>query len=487
MPSPGGRPSHGSSSGAGRAIPTGGPSGPAVITGLSSSGSSGYFVDQYNNPRPAFIDAVWPIAYSAGRAGGANTYQADITTYVSTRSSQGYTGFECNLLPNAEYVAFTGNNAAGHPPFNTGTDPSSGLNSAYWTVVDYLVTTAASYGMTCFFNMLMGEDVASGVAGSWTTTQQTAWGNAVASRYLNNKNIIWMVDDDGGIGNGGGVGELQNILTGIRNAGDTRPIGAENDTETTSRVVMKTLATAADATLPPSYNWVYSYNVAYLGVEIAYQESSAIPVLRGDGLYYDSGLTSGLEDLVQRNHLWWSLCSGSRGYSSGITDGGWGAFASSTWSNGLTMGGADESGTAGDYQVNVFPAVSSYFKSLSGWQKLIPDTGNSFITAGRGTKATAFTEGQGSGTSYQGTTADTYVAGSIAADGSIALIYFSPGVSTTITIDQTKMQNGYTATWVDPCNCTTSSTATGSTYTKPASANSAGGTHDHDWVLLLKH
>jgi hypothetical protein len=444
------------------------------ITGLSGSTSADYFTDQNGHPKWAWIDAVWPIVYGAGN--NTQTYQQDITQYLSTRATQGYTGFECNLLPNGEYETFTGTNAGGFHPFVTGTDPASGLNSSYWAVTDYLLTTAQSHGMTCFMNLLMGEDLASGVAGSWTSGQKTAFGNAVATRYASQPNIVWMINDDGGVD----LTTMQNVLTGVRNAGDTRFIACENDTETTSRTVMKTGASAAGSSLPPQYNWVYSYNVAYLGVMDAYAEASPIPVLRGDGLYYAT-LGNNLDDLVMRNHLWWSVASGSRGFSGGVTDGGWGAFTAG-WAAGLTLADG-ESGTAGDYQNNVFPAVTTYLGSLPGWQKLAPDTSNAFITAGRGTKATAFNEGLGSGTAYTGSSPDTYVAGSVAADGSLAVIYFSPGVSTTITINQAKMQAGYTATWVDPANVSTSSTATGSTYTKPASANSAG---DHDWVLVLE-
>jgi Protein of unknown function (DUF4038) len=477
MPAPGGGPSHGASSGAGHPLQSG-PSGPAVITGLSGSTSAAHFQDQYGNPRWAWVDAVWPVVYRAGAAGGANTYQSDITTYISTRASQGYTGFECNFLPNGEYAAYTGKNAGGAYPFTGGAsqDPATGLNNTYWQVADYLISTAAGHGMTIFANLLMGEDLASGVAGSWTGTQKTAYGQAVAGRYLSSPNLVWMMGDDGGVD----AATASDIMTGVRNAGDTRPVAFENDTETTSFEALKTGAAEPWASSGYiGYNWVYSYNVAYLGVEYAYANDS-VPVLRGDGLYYDS-LGNGLDDLVMRNHLWWSVASGSRGFSGGVLDGGWGAFAPG-WQGSLTITDG-ESGTSGDYQGAVFPAVTSYLAALPGWQKLIPDTGNTFLTAGRGTRATAYTEGQGSTPAYTGSPADSYVAGSVAPDGSLAVIYFSPGVTTTVTIDQAKMHGGYTASWVDPANCVTSGTSAGSTYTKPASANSAG---DHDWVLVLR-
>ena len=106
--------------------------------------------------------------------------------------------------------------------------------------------------MTCFMNLLMGEDLASGVAGSWTSGQKTAFGQAVATRYLSQPNIVWVINDDGGVD----ITSMQNVLLGVRNAGDTRFIACENDTETTSRTVMKSGAAADGAALPPQYNWV---------------------------------------------------------------------------------------------------------------------------------------------------------------------------------------------------------------------------------------
>lgn len=454
------------------------PPAPAVITGLSGTTSSAYFTDQYGHPRWAWVDAVWPVVYRAGAAGGANTYQTDITTYISTRASQGFTGFECNFLPNGEYATYNGKNVAGAYPFTggAGQDPTTGLNNTYWQVADYLISTAASYGMTIFANLLMGEDLASGVAGGWTGTQKTAYGNAVASRYASAKNLIWMLGDDGGVD----ATTATNIMTGVRNAGDTRPVSFENDTETTSFKAVKTGAAEPWASAGYiGYDWCYSYNVAYLACEYAYANDS-VPVIRGDGLYYGT-LGNNLDDLVMRNHLWWSVASGSRGFSGGIFDGGWGAFATG-WIPDLTIADG-ESGTPGDYQNDVFPAVTTYLASLPGWQKLIPDTGNAFITAGRGTRATAYTEGQGSSTAYTGATPDTWVAGSVAPDGSLAVIYFSPGVSTTITINQSLMHGGYGAYWVDPATCAVTTGTAGATYTKPSSANAAG---DHDWVLVLR-
>jgi len=452
-----------------------GVAGVRYITGLSGSTSAGYFQDQAGSPVFMFGDTPWSIVYQAGADSGTYTYQQDMDYYTATRAAQGYNTLECNLLPNSSYASTEGQTWDGVKPFAGGVLPSGGLTSGYWARLDYLVASAAAQGITMFLNLMMTDDLA-GPASTWSDTNFTTYGNLIATRYLSYPNIVWTIGDDYF---GYNDPEFSAILTGIRNAGDTRPIGIENDTETTSRQYIGTPShEQAWGYANANYQWCYSYNVSYLAVEYAYAEASPIPVVRGDGYYYGSGAA---DDKLLRNHLWWVIASGGRGFCGGYTDGGNGFFASG-WRTGLTAGGEESSGS-GSYQVHVSPAVAAYMKGLAGWWKLIPDTGNVFITAGRGTRATAYTEGAGSTPSYTGT-ADTYVAGSIAPDGSLAVIYFSEGVSTTITVNQSKMTTGYSAHWVDPANCAVTTGTAGGTYTKPAGANSAG---DHDWVLVLSY
>ena len=407
------------------------------IAGISGLTSADYFVDQAGQPRWMFCDSIWTIVYSAGRSGG-QTWEADMDQVVSTRASQGYTAIQCNLLPNNEYVASGLTTWDGIHPFVTGTDPVSGLNSLYWARLDYLLASAGSQRVTMFLNLCMGEDINSGVVGAWTGTQKTAYGTAVAARYLTTPNIVWMMGDDGGTD----ATTATNIMTGIRSTGDTRPVAFENPQETTSRFGLKLNdAQPWNSSGNIAYNWVYNYAPCYQGVEYAYAEASPILVIRGDGYYYNSDGSP--SDKVGREQFWWAVSSGSRGYSWGMSDGGWGAFATG-WQANLTMG-ADEIGTAGDFQNNVFPAATTFLATLPNWQKLTGDVANAFMTAGRGTRAPYQTEGIQN--QYTGTPADTYVSGSYATDGSLALIYFSRGVATTVTIDQTKLQTGYTGLW----------------------------------------
>jgi Protein of unknown function (DUF4038)/Putative collagen-binding domain of a collagenase len=443
----------------------------SYITGLAGGGT-GYFTDAAGHPVLVIGDEPWGLVAGAGRWSSGD-WQGEISAYLTSRAAQGYNALEIDLVPSQWNGTPAGSGVTwdGVPIFTGGTsttpgNPSSGLNSAYWQRVDYLITTAAGLGMTLFANLGQSYDIDNTTApaqalGGLTGTQYTDYGNKVATRYLSAPNLIWMIEDDY-FGSSDTI--LGNILAGIRNAGDTRPIAAENYPESTSRKDLQTGAALSWGTSNAAYQWVYSYNVAYFGIEEAYKEASPLPVIRGDGKYYGN---SGDEQLM-RNHCWWALSSGSRGFFGG-DDRIW------QWAS-----AAPAAVTTGTWQTTILGAIVAAFSALPGWHKLIPDTSSTFITAGRGTRATSLTSG-GSGGQYSGTT-DTWVTGSVAPDGSLAVIYMSHG--STITIDQSKMRAGYTATWIDPVTGATSPATAGSTYNSTAKGNNSQG--DPDWVLALQ-
>ena len=64
----------------------------------------------------------------------------------------------------------------GTTPLTGGTNPSAdALNPPFWARVDYLLTTAASYGIT-IGPILWNSNNSSTLAGSWTSTQWTGVG-----------------------------------------------------------------------------------------------------------------------------------------------------------------------------------------------------------------------------------------------------------------------------------------------------------------------
>ena len=150
-----------------------------------------------------------------------------------------------------------------------------------------------------------------------TDPQAQAFGTAIATRYPQSSypNVFWFRGDDS---DGSQDGFFTDFTTGIQAAGDTRPQGAiEYYPETDSHIEFDTGAVfnpggwgMTDAT----WNWVYTYDPSYLGIEKAYTESGTTPILVvwGDGPYYGDTDNS-TPDYTIRRFAWWALASGARG------------------------------------------------------------------------------------------------------------------------------------------------------------------------------
>jgi hypothetical protein len=57
-------------------------------------------------------------------------------------------------------------------------------------------------------------------------------------------------------------------------------------------------------------------------------------------------------------------------------------------------------------------------------------------------------------------------------------------VAMSVTIDQSRLGAGYTATWVDPASGATQAAATGPAYSSSGLGNNSAG--NADWVLVLQ-
>ena len=443
------------------------------ITGLAGPADTGWFQDQNGTPRLFWADEAWGLPENAGRWNGGN-WQADYDNYFANRAAQGFNALVCHPWGHTH----TGcNNDVG----NTwdGVSPWSGsvptLNSTFWTRIDYMFTSAAAQGITIFFDLTMSCDCDRGSVfagtGVWHGVSNgniQAAAQNIAARYLAVPNLVWMYGDDCNA-NEEPVFDL--VLAGIQASGDTRPdMSAEYYvTGTTSREDLSGSPTAtpfpwggANAT----FNYVYYYWVTYFGIEQAYKENNLIPPVWGDGYFW--GGESGTElaatsNRTMRHQVWWALASGARGCTMG---------SHFVWN---WPSGAQAAVTNEGWYANSAAQVRAAVESLTGWNKLIPDTSNLLVTAGRGTRS-AYNTGN-----WSSDTADNYVAASLVPDGSLALIYLP--AATTITVDQSKMAAGYTAKWIDPYNGATSAATPGSTYNSTAKGNNAFG--DPDWALAL--
>jgi hypothetical protein len=452
--------------------------GPPVITGLAG-GAHGYFVDQYGNPRLVWGDAAWALSGNVGRW-SSGAWQSDYDTYFATRAGQGFTVIYTKPMGTTQSgnLDDQGKTFDSLYPFQggspstgvSGANPSSGLTSAFWARIDYMLASAAASGITIFLNAIgYNSDFDSGpgpLAGK-SSAEFGAYGTALGTRYAGTPNLVWVLADDYF---GSSDAKISAFITALRAAGDSHALAIENYPESTSRKDIQTGSALTVGAASAQFNFVYSYEVGYFGVEAAYTADGTVPVIQGDGYFYQGGTTyaggsSFAFDRDFRQEAWWALSSGARGKVHG--------------DEGIWQWPSTAQSDAANHWWHKFESANivSAFTSLPGWHLLLPDTGSALVTAGRGTRAT-FTTSQ-----YEPANTDAYVTASITPTGSLAVIYMSHG--TTITIDESQVggAGNYTAKRMDPDSGTLTTVTAGTTYNSTAWGNNGKG--DPDWVLVL--
>lgn len=433
----------------------------SFVTLISGSGTEQHFVDQHNNPILVRGYVLWGLLMNAGRWGG--TWESDLEGAVSGLESLGVNVLYTEPLGNQQNGgAFdNGDTWDGVSPF-TGGDPAA-FNGEFWERSDYLFDLCEAAGITVFFNVAYSTDLDIGVLSGFTTGDFTDYGTSLAARYKDRSNLVWMVGGDYFDTFNTG---LTAVLTAIRAEGDTHLFGVQNYPETTSRRDLENDGLQDTGNDNADFNFVYSYNVIYRGINYAYGEASPLLVVWGDG-HFDQN--SAPDRKVMRDLVWWALSSGARGSIYG-SEGTW-AWASSALTN-LTseiFSNSDQ------------PTVWDTFAALSGWHLLVPDTDDSLLTAGRGTQGDYVSGSGGGGGEYNASDSqDDYVTGAVNAAGDLAVIYFP--VSTTITVDDTELVGSYTARWIDPVDGSTTPETVGANYTTPGT-NSLG---EDAWILVLQ-
>ena len=434
-------------------------------------------------PKLFMGDECWGLLINAGRWNGGN-WRATIDSYLSARQAQGFNAVEVSafswLGPEnpSPFAHTTGQDWDGLYPFTSTMNPSSGLNSNFWSRRDYLINQAALRGITVVMNVtspgLNFDTTPVSPLRGWTTQQWESYGTALGNRYKNTVGLRWILGDDYYSTLDAG---FDTWLSALRSTGDQHLVSVQNFGNSTSRTQIYPLpgGSLAWGTAHAQYDWVYTYNASYDGIEKAYLHDGNIPVYYGDGF----GL-NGTDVRIIRKMIWWALSSGARGVNT-IDEKLWRFPAN--WHD-LMTGNATPEAT---YWSAVIPAIGSAFQRLTNWNLLRPDTSSQLVTSGRGTHTT----GQEQYYSYQDT--DNYVTASRTPNGNLAVIFLSK--AHTITVDTSKLLAGYVARWMDPLTGTQYAATPTSTQGSIATYNSGGvqggkgvnnSAGDGDWVLVFR-
>lgn len=487
-------------------LPLPAPAGPFWPTSVSPDGRS--ILDQSSNPWLMLSDQLLPGIHNASGL-------ADFITVFTDRQARGYNGIWICLVTDAYIGANdTVTDWAGNAAFNT-TDLSQ-PNSAYWTNVDSVITTAAQYGITCIITPIETAGNAMGRARTAGSAGCNSFGQFLGNRYKNNPNIIWLHGNDFGVtsswisgppGNtniNGGVYQatptpsdatlMFNIAAGIKTAGDTHLQSAELNYNLSLCFDNSVGNTVNDSSgggwravldLNQAYTYFETYDIMYKGFKginsndalSQAQRYTPKPVFLGESNY------EGADNVGSQAHPataytlrlqnYWTVLAGGLGGQI------WGNkplhHFSAGWQSNLNTPGAQDAGR-----------WATFFRSYSNWNKLVPDSGNTFLTGGFGTydgttgvPADLVTTRSAAGTS-------SYAAAAVTADGSLGIVY-TP-VNQGLVINMAKMTHSGTVTarWFDPTNAAYTSIGTfansGSHTFTPSATNSAGAT---DWLLVL--
>ena len=426
---------------------------------LRASANGRYLVDSNNAPFLVIGDAPHSII--------VNLSSADAATYLINRGTNGFNALWIELLcdsytggPGTEGAANYGHDLNGNNPF---TNTLSGgyydltkPNPTYWSHVDYIVNTAATNGLQCFFTPLD--------QGGWTATSLAngsnncyTYGQFLGSRYASSPNIFWNMGND-----------FQNWSTPTNDSVILAIAKGILSKDTNHLLTIELNYQVSQSLDDPNWqsvvtvNGVYTYYDTYAESYAAWNKTN-MPVLFLEGNYEFENNTGQQPSspLVLRLQEYWSILSGCLGghmYGNHYTWANW----NFSYLN-----------TTGAVQL----AYCKNFFTNRAWYNLVPDQNHHLVTAGYGiSNSTSFV-----------ISTNNYATAAVTADGTLGMVYCP--TNATVTVVMTNFIGPVTSRWFDP-SANTFTTIAGSPFANTITTNlttpgvNAGG--DHDWVLLLE-
>lgn len=413
----------------------------------SVSANGRYFLDQDSNPILVRGDSPWGALF--------NNTPAQLESYWNALKEAGFNAAICSLLPDTDNGAVnsTGKTQDGIAPFTT--FPT--LNSTYWERMDAHIDMAAQYGITLFMYPVDSWTVVNGaqaILQSATNTQLATYATTLANRYSSKPNIVWMIGGD--YWEPSNDDQFRAVVDAIRTTlGSSALIGAQ--------LLQPTWTTRSGGNWTSSvvnYNFIYVYDVAYDLTQQAYNQV-AIPALMSENRYLNEGVitTTGF-----RKNTLWAYVAGSPGDIVGNSL--WGMGNLTNWQNFYV-----NSPNANFFQHTTY---ANWFQSLTGWWELVPNTGDTFITSGRGTKRTRtnFTKYQDDDTYIN---SNDYAAAALKADGSMAVAYVP--TQRAITLNTALLGSNPVGKWINPTTLAETSISDLSVSITPPSSG--------DWLLYI--
>jgi hypothetical protein len=439
------------------------------------SANNRYLVDQNGTPFPIMGRTAW-FAMSLS--------VTDYHTFVDDTAARGYSAIELHVLnhdPRGNHPPFNG---TGDRPFLNqlnGTSWSGSLsygninneapdfstpNEAYWSVVDGFLSYCESKGILVFiFPAYVGylggnQGWMQEIAANGPTKMQS-YGAWIATRYKNQKNLVWMMGGDMGTFNTAQNNVESALLTGLKSVAGQESVFFSAEWQSES-IGTDQATFGVSMTLNSVYSWSGDVNnqgrraYAHGPVEPAFLLEEPYDEEGPDGNSVNPSATQPV-----RRFQWWGWLSTGGGYISG--NGYVWPFRAPAWSNHLDTQGSRD-----------MARLNTFIGSIA-WFKLVPSGLNgirTLITAG------------GSSVS-----SSDYVAAAATPDGMLMVAYVPPAHTGPIAVDMGAMSGPAQARWFDPTVGTYTSIAGspfGNTGTHGFTTPGNNSTGNRDWVLVLE-
>jgi chitodextrinase len=449
------------------------PPGPGPVSfPVKLSANHRYLVDQNNSPFPILGRTAWFVT---------SVTTTDSQFFVDDSVSRGYNSIEFHVVnhdPRGNHPPLNGSNVA---PFLKRLDGSNWNgtlggsapdfttpNEPYWSSVDSFLAYCESKGVLVFmFPAYVGyaggsqgwmqEVVANGAS------RMQTYGAWLATRYRNQRNIVWMMGGDMGTGsnsfNSSQTSAENGLLTGLKSVAGQQSTFFSAEWDSGS---IATDQTSFGSSM--SLNGVYSWSgaISSLGRR-AYSFNPVEPAFLLEEPYDQEGPdgNNANESATQpvRRFQWWGWLTTIGGYISGN---GYVWPFNSGWKSHLDTQGSRD-----------MARINAFIRSIP-WYELVP--------SGLAGMKTLVTAGGGSIDS------SSYVSAAANPSGTQLVAYIGTGHTGSITIDMTAMSGTTRTRWFDPTSGTYT-TVTGSPFPNtgtrsftPPGSNSAG---QADWVLTL--
>ncbi len=442
---------------------------------LKVSPDQRYLVDLKNKPFPILGRTSWFVISLPVR---------DYQEYINHCVSMGYNSIEMHVLdhdPRGNHPPFNGD---GDLPFLKRLDGSRWTgslvyadkfseapdmttpNEKYWSFVDTFLSFCESKGvMVFFFPAYLGYP---GSDQGWmpelvaNKEKSQAYGEWIAKRYKDQKNIVWMLLGDIGTFKPEEKTAEALLIKGLK--------GVKGQQSVHYSAESKSQENAADQpdfghemTLNGVYTWGGSVTVPDLGRK-GYAHTPVMPAFLLEEPYDQEGPDGNSVNphAIQpvRRFQWWGWLTTVGGYISG--NGYVWPFAGS-WKEHLDTQGSRD-----------MARLNKFIKSWPWWD-LVPSGLNGMkelITAGGSVPS-----------------AEDYVAAAATPDKRLLIAYIPPAHSVSVTADMSVLRSSVTARWYDPTSGTYSAVSGSPFINKglaefaPPGLNSRG---EGDWVLVLE-